>query len=62
MTKCLFVTLERHVLLIKNANLTDHFYQSSYGRCFVRIRAKNDISQDKDALPFYTEFQFPIIV
>jgi hypothetical protein len=48
MTKCLFVTIvERHVLLIKNANLTDHFSRKRVREMLRQF----DISQDDDALP-----------
>ena len=62
MTNCLFVTLERHVLLIKNAIEPISSPTNAYGRSVVKIWMKSNISQDKDALPFYTGFQFPIIL
>ena len=54
MTKCLFVTLERHVLLIKNAIKQTSSPVNAHGRCMVGIWAENNISQDEDALPLYT--------
>ena len=62
MTNCLFVTLERYVLLIKNAIEPITSPTNAYGRSVVKIGTKTNISQDKDALPFYTGFQFPIIL
>ena len=62
MTNCLFVTLGRYILLIKNAIEQISSPTNAYGRSVVKIWTKSDISQDKDALPFYTGFQFPIIL
>ena len=62
MTKCLFVRLERHCLLIKNTVEPMGSPTNAYGRCVVKIGAKIEISQDEDALPFYTGFQFCIIL
>ena len=54
MTKCLFVTLERHGSLIKNAIKQTSSPVNAHGRCVVGIWAENNISQDEDALPLYT--------
>ena len=65
MTNCLFVTstLERHVLLIKNAIEPISSPSNAYGRSVVKTLMKSrNISQDKDTLLFYTGFQFPIIL
>ena len=63
MTNGLFVTLERHVLLIKNAIELISSPTNAYGRSIIKIWTKSNISQDKDdALPFYTGYQFPMIL
>ena len=54
MAKCLFVKLERHVSMIKNAIKQISSAINAYGRCVVEIWAKKNISQDEDALPLYT--------